>query len=126
MTAPQVEVHLRILLPQVHNAVKRHIQMRVRYRELAFIPPRLQFAVYMQVGVGVVLISEFPHVRFHVPGERTVIDLALGRQVQRYGLQLGKIEHASQAEVLSYHPCVIGHMRESRIRVESTVRRDCS
>ena len=124
MTAEQIEINLRIPLPKVHYAVKRQRQMRVIDSELTLVSPRLQFTVYMQVVIGVVIIRELTHMGFHIAVEGTFVNPSFGRQIERHRLQRRHIQHLPEAEILTYHAGVISQVFESRIRAEGTVGRD--
>ena len=89
MLALQVAVDLRVDVMQIDHAVERSVQMRVVDPCGTFVSFRRVGAVQMEVGVGVVVIRQFAHMRLHVAAHLAVVDLTFGGHIQRHGAYLG-------------------------------------
>ena len=84
MPADEVAVHLRARVPRIHHAVEGDIQMRVVDSKGAHVPLRAIVPVEREIGIGIVVISQFACMRLHISVHLPLVYRTGGRHIDRH------------------------------------------
>ena len=66
MLTEQVEVYLRIVVPQVHHAFERHIRMAVTDGAMTSVQFRGYITLHVQIVVSISVVCQLAYMRRHI------------------------------------------------------------